>query len=104
MKAGMLRHLIKIEAPTTQNVKGEMIPTWGTFAEAYAAREDLAGRELFLSQQVQAEVTTRFRIRYLEGVSAKMRINDAGTIYNIKSVQDPEGRRRFLTILATRAG
>ena len=103
MRAGQLRNRIVIEAPgATQNAYGEPVETWTTFLTTWAKREDLTGREALLASQTQAEVTTRFVTRYAEGVTAKMRITSDGQLYNVESVQDPEGRRRTLVIMAKR--
>jgi SPP1 family predicted phage head-tail adaptor len=103
MEPGRLRHLITIEAPvSTQNAYGEPVVTWSDFASVYASREDLTGRELFAAQQVKAELTTRFTIRYLAGLSETMRIVLDGVYYDIQSVADTEGRKRTLTIMAAR--
>jgi len=105
MRAGSLRHRVSVEHFTsTQNEYGEPVETWSEFLEIWAAREDLTGREYFSSQQVNAEVTTRFRTRYVPGLSAKMRLNDAGTFYEILSVQDPDGRNSSLILLTKRLG
>lgn len=104
MEAGKLRHLITIEEPTeSQNEYGEPVESWATFAQLWASRGDLAGREYFAAQQTQAEVTTRFRLRYVDGITAKMRVSSDGVLYQINSVQDPDGRRRELIIMAERA-
>lgn len=103
MRAGELRHRITIEAPTpVQDEYGEPVQGWAPFAEVWASREDLTGREAFLAQQVKAEVTTRFTMRHAEGVTANMRIRSDDVLYNIHSVQDPEGRRRTLVLMAGR--
>ncbi|HEX7119399.1 MAG TPA: phage head closure protein [Longimicrobiales bacterium] len=106
MLAGRLRHRITIEHPVSaQNEYGEPVEDWATFAEAWASREDLAGREYFAAKQTLSEVTTRFRLRYIEGISPKMRILSDGLAYKIVSPpQDPEGRRRELIIMAKRVG
>jgi SPP1 family predicted phage head-tail adaptor len=102
MRAGTLRHRITIEAATVANVYGEEVETWSAIAEVFAAREDLSGREFFAAQQTNAEVTTRFRVRYIDGVTAKMRVYSDGVPYDIESVQDPDGRRRELILLTVR--
>jgi SPP1 family predicted phage head-tail adaptor len=105
MRAGLLRHRVTIEAPTeTQNEFGEPVAGWKPFIEAWASREDLAGRETFQAQQVSAEVTTRFWLRYVDGITAKMRLISDGVVYNVHSVADPDGRRRALVLLAERKG
>lgn len=103
MKAGALRHLIAIEGQTSiPNSYGEPVATWGTVATVWASREDLTGRESFQAQQAQSEVTTRFTIRHLDGLTAKMRIVDDTTIYDVESVQDTDGRSRELILMAKR--
>ena len=105
MRAGELRHRITIEAPmATQNAFGEPIEGWTTVADVWASREDLSGREAFLAMQTMAEVTTRFRMRYRDGVNATMRILSDGSIYRVTSVADPDGTRRSLVILTAREG
>jgi SPP1 family predicted phage head-tail adaptor len=106
MNPGELRHRITIEAPTdTQNEYGEPVQGWQPIATVWAAKQDLAGREFVAAQQTQAEVTTRFRLRYRDGITAKMRIRTAdGTLYNVASVQDPDGYRRETIIMAKREG
>lgn len=103
MRAGKLRHRIQIETLTTgRDIYGEPVETWTLFALVWASREDLAGREFFAAQQVNAEVTTRFGIRFIEGLTPQMRVRDGGTLYDLESVQDPDGRARELILLATR--
>jgi SPP1 family predicted phage head-tail adaptor len=105
MDAGKLRHRVTIESPSTARDEfNEPVPGWNTVADAWASREDLTGRELFQAQAVAAEVTTRFRLRYADGIKAEMRLLCGGEAFDIKSVADPDGRRRELIILATRAG
>ncbi|AMP15492.1 phage head-tail joining family protein [Collimonas pratensis] len=67
----------------------------------YAKKEDLSGRELFAAQAAQSEVTTRFRIRYRTGVTAKMRLLCDGVIYNIEAVLDRDGRKRELQLMCS---
>jgi SPP1 family predicted phage head-tail adaptor len=105
MEPGKLRHRISIEAPTlTQNGYGEPVETWAEYAAVWAAREDLAGREAFLAQQVRAEITTRFRLRFLPGVTAHMRVRSDGVLYSIASSADPDGSRRELHLMTSREG
>lgn len=104
MEPGQLTHLISIEKPTsTQDaVYGEPITTWTLFATAWAKREDLTGRELFLANQTSAQMTTRFTIRYVAGLDEKMRILSNDRTYDIVSLSDPDGRRVKLVILTAR--
>lgn len=97
---GEMRYPITIQQTTqTQDDHGGIVDTWTVFALIHAAKEDLTGREFWAAQQVNAEIQTRFRIRYLAGVTAKMRIVYAGQVYDILAMQDPDGRRRELHLL-----
>lgn len=105
MKAGELRHRITLEQPSeTQDKYGEVLTSWTTLATVYARKEDLTGRELFQAQQVNASVSTRFTIRHRPGLTAKLRVNHGGTIYNIESIQDPDGRSRQIVLICSRDG
>jgi SPP1 family predicted phage head-tail adaptor len=105
MRAGQLRYRIAIEKPVeVQDEYGEVVRTWEVHTLAFAKKEDLAGREYFAGQQLQSEVTTRFRTRHIEGTTSTMRIVCEGVIYDIDSVQDPDGRKRELILMGKRNG
>jgi SPP1 family predicted phage head-tail adaptor len=101
---GGLRHRITIQKSTTApDDYGQPIETWDDFATVWAERNDLTGREQWSAQQIQAEITTRFRIRYLSGISPLMRVvHGAETFEIVAPPQDPDGRRRDLHLLCKR--
>lgn len=102
MRAGDLRHAITIEAATaTQNSFGEPVQSWEPFAQAWASREELSGRESFVADQKKHDVLTRFVTRFLPGITPQMRLRSGEDLYEIVSATDEEGRRRTLIILAT---
>lgn len=102
MNAGQLRHRVVIESRTgTQDSVGQPIDDWSVFAELWAAVEPLTGRELFSAQQVNAETTTRVRMRYREGLDTSMRIVHHGINYNILNIIDPEMRHIELQLLCS---
>jgi SPP1 family predicted phage head-tail adaptor len=104
MRAGELRHLIKIERPveTQSPTSGEVVRSWEAWAAVYASKADLAGREYFAAQQMQSSVTTRFKIRWLAGLDSTMRIISDSIVYDIDAVLDPDGTRLELHIMAKR--
>jgi SPP1 family predicted phage head-tail adaptor len=105
MRAGRLRHRISFEVPEEiRNEYGEAERFWVPILTTSASREDLAGREYFAAEQMQSEVTTRFRIRWRSGILPTMRIVSEGVVYDVRSVQDPDGRKRELIIMARRHG
>jgi len=101
MRAGLLRKKITIqELSSAQNEYGEAEDTWQEFATVRAGVEPLREREYFEAKQTQSESTKKFRIRYLAGVTNKMRILYDGKTFDIESVIDTDERHRELVILA----
>lgn len=91
--AGTLRHRIVIERGTeVQNAFGEPITTWATFAERYAAILPQSGREFIGAQQVVPELTHLVRLRYVAGVTSKMRIRFGSRVFDILAPLDEEAR------------
>jgi len=87
MKAGRLKRRIIIQEPTeTQGATGQAVPSWATYRTVWADVRQRPGRETFDADQILAETNTVFRIRYLEGLTRKMRISYGGDIYDIHSI------------------
>lgn len=75
MRAGKLRHLITLQRnEPDRNSIGDPIPHWVDYATVNAEVSPLKGREFFDAQQITSELTTRVRIRWLDGVKAEHRI------------------------------
>lgn len=103
MRAGKLRHPIVIQTiQETRNGYGEVIPTWVTFASVRASVEPLQGKEYFAANSQQTATTTRFRIRYLAGITASMRISFNGEVYDIESIINPNERNREIHIMTVK--
>jgi len=100
MRAGKLRHQIVIEQSTeARNSVGEVTASWATFATVRASVEPMQGRESFVASQDLAERTVRFRIRYLAGITPKMRVSYDSRTFDIQSVVNREERNRETHIL-----
>lgn len=100
MRSGNLRHRIEIQHLVHgENEYGDPVAEWQTFANVWAEVLDLKGREFWQAAQVQSEVTTRVRIRYLPGIKPSMRVVHDGRHLEITTVLDPDGRRRELQLL-----
>lgn len=102
MKAGDLRHRIVIQsASTAQDAYGEPVQTWGTFATLWAAVEPqpLQGREYFVGQQMQSEVSTRIRIRDYPGITPLMRVLWDSRYFQIESIVADRTNRRELHLM-----
>lgn len=102
IKIGDLRHRLTIQKleKVKDPVSGELKEEWTEFATVWGSVEDLAGREFFDAQQVNAEITTRVKIRYLKGIKATMRIIYDDRVLEIAAPpMDPDGRKRELHLL-----
>jgi SPP1 family predicted phage head-tail adaptor len=100
MKAGNLRNYITIQQKTLkENSNLEKIESWATFATVWAEILPLTGREFWASKQVNSEVTGKIRIRYLSGVTSKMRVIEDSKTYEIEAVIDTDNRHEELILL-----
>lgn len=89
MKAGKLRHKIIIQSLTeTQDGFGEGIKSPSTFATRRASIKNLRGGEKFTAQQVNSDAQVLFTIRYLSGVTTKMRVSYSGRVFDILYVDN----------------
>lgn len=100
MRAGPLDRRIVIKAPvTTSDAMGGPVVTYTTLATVWAEKKDTGGREFMAAQQVNAEVTTQFRIRYRSDVTPEHRVTCDGLDYDILYVNEL-GRRDGLMLMA----
>lgn len=98
--ASIFRHRVTIqELRDGQDESGQPFHEWQDVATVWAAVEPLRGREYFEAHQVQAEVTTRIRIRYRPGIRPDMRVLYGGRVFNITAIIDPEERHRELQLM-----
>ncbi len=104
MNAGKLRKLITIQQQSaTQDEYGAQIVTWSSFGvDRWAQIEPLSGREYFAGQQFQSKVDTKFVLRYVAGVTPKMRILCNSLPYDIESVINIDERNKELHIMCSR--
>lgn len=82
--AGKLNRRIIIEQVTeTRDEMGGVIQTWATFATVWAEFVSQTGREFFAAKQVNAALEAIIRIRYIAGVTAKMRVKYGTRVFNL---------------------
>lgn len=102
---GDLRHRVTIEEKTiTRDTYGGEEITWSTVATCWAAVEPLQGREFLEGRRLEAEVSTRIRIRYRSGVVPGMRITWGDHVYDIEAVIEHESKRRELRLMCRELG
>ena len=76
MRAGELRHRATLQRPdSTVNAHGESDPTWTNFASRVPVQVfEQGSREVWNAQQRQPQITHVVSMRWLEGVTAAMRV------------------------------
>lgn len=95
IEAGRLRHRIEIQdyVGLVQDSNGNDVRNYTAFASNVPADiVPMRGRELFAAQQEFSEATVRIEMRYLAGMTDKMRIVHEGVYYGIVSIVDVEMR------------
>jgi SPP1 family predicted phage head-tail adaptor len=90
--SGDLDRRITIQrAATTLNEFNEPIETWGDLTTVWARRRDASATESYQAQEVGAQLTARFTIRWsttVESVNPRDRLSFEGRLYNITAVRD----------------
>jgi SPP1 family predicted phage head-tail adaptor len=103
MRAGALdRRIVLQRATFAPNDFNEPVATWSDLITVWAAVYQVTDVEQFRAQEIGAEVTTRFTIRYSSGVAdlgPTDRVAFDGREYNITGVREL-GRREWLEIRA----
>ena len=100
MRLGKLRHRITIEqVAETQDTDGSLIETWSSFASAQGSIEPVSGREYFDAQTTHADVTHRIYLRFVSGVTPKMRVKYGDRIFDILSVINTRERNVELQLM-----
>ena len=77
----------------------EPLDIWLPVVILWAAVEPLRGREYFAAMAEHADVTTRIRIRYREGIDRTMRARCGNTKFEILHIIHPEFNRRELQLM-----
>jgi SPP1 family predicted phage head-tail adaptor len=86
MKLGKLKHLITIEKKLfIKNEFGEEEVSWESFVQCYASIEPLLGREYFLANQTQSDVSHKVTIRWRDGINPGYRMSWNDRIFDITS-------------------
>ena len=102
MRAGYLDRsaVLKHQVLTKNTTTGEDEVSYSAYATVWAGKRDLRGREFFSAQQVNADITTTWQIRYRTDVVPSDQIVVDDVAYNISSIAEI-GRREGLEIQAT---
>lgn len=97
---GQDRRITIQRATVSYNAFNEPIESWATLASVYVNRKDVSASESYRAQEVGAQITTRFKVRYssdISDVNPADRLTFQGTVYNITAVRETQ-RNRWLEI------
>lgn len=92
------RIVIRRSAVTGVNGFNESVEIWSDLVTVWAKRTDASAAESYRAQEVGAEISARFIIRYstqVADVSPLDRIAFNGREYNITRVSEPAGTRNL---------
>jgi SPP1 family predicted phage head-tail adaptor len=93
LDAGTLRERVTVQqASESRNRLGESVLEWATFAEVWANVQGVSAREFLLAGQQQVELSHRVKMRYLTGLTSKMRLSWRGRTLEIISILEHENR------------
>ena len=99
MKAGKLRHRVRIERPYEAKVDGVQTTTWALFAETWASIEMMKPYDRANAQAIFPGADVTIGMRYRSGVTGEMRVVHDDTIYAILGPpNDIEGRNREMIL------
>jgi SPP1 family predicted phage head-tail adaptor len=109
MRAGPLRHRVTIQRNIdARSASGAVLDLYENWLERIAAAvEPINGTERWVQAQPIADLTARIRIRYREGITAKMRVihqRESGSptlidVYDIEAAVPADGRKIELYLL-----
>lgn len=104
MRAGTLRHRLKIEQPvdSERDAAGHFVEKWKVFATVWGRVEETAQSETQRTDQNQPVGVRTITIRYLKGVDSTMRVcwQDENRTFGIEGVTKDE--RNFEMTLSCR--
>lgn len=103
MAVGKMDILITLQQATESKsaTTGQMVTTWSDWNTAFAELVTVKASEGEKALQLTSMDDRIFRIRYISGVTSKMRIYEPemGRYYSITGIM-PEGRKNYLVLHA----
>lgn len=100
MRAGELRHLISIRAPSyAQNSLKDSVVTYAEVLKCWSSIEPLSGREYWKAARVQAETTHVIKIRYTSvAIDTTNIIVFGNRAFEIESILNTDERNREIVM------
>lgn len=103
-KIGRLDRRIHFQRATLNDDGLSQVEEWADHGSpVWAQKTDVSDGERWRADEVQAEITTRFLVRYsgfTADLTPKDRLISDGVEYNITGIKEGAGRRQWLEITA----
>ena len=100
MRSGELRHRIELLASTsTPDGMGGSTSGWSIFATVWSKIVPLRGRAFMEAKAAQSEVSHRIEMRFMDGITAAMKVRYEGRIFSIDAVLNIGERNRELHLM-----
>ena len=101
MALGNMRARLTLQTETqVADGAGGYVLSWTDAATVWAEIKPLDGREIYTAAHLESRVTHEITLRYRSDIAADMRATDGVRYFNIRAAFDPDGKRRFLKLLA----
>jgi len=98
----MRRYQIEVEAYTeARDANSELVKTWAHFKTLWASKSIAKGTEGMVNDKPDAVRPVEFEVRYREDLNEMMRIKWNGKYFEIISINDRWGLRKYITIACT---
>lgn len=99
-QAGNIKHRVIIQkSEKARDGFGAVKENWIDFKSLWAEVYDRSGIQVFATNQIKNEKSTRVRIRFRDDIDESMRVIFRGKPYDIQSVLDVSGDRKFLELM-----
>lgn len=98
--AGDLRHSIRLQAlQESVDSGGGHARVWTDIGRTHAHITPVSGGEWLRSEQVQSHMTHRVTLRWLPGLTSKMRLLFGDRVFNVRMVRNLDERRRWIELM-----
>lgn len=91
--------ILRPPGPDDVDEYGQPLDEWPELRRIWAAIEPLRGQDRYAAKQENAEVSTRIRIRYSEGIDRTMRVKYGGHVFEILYIIHPEFGKKELQLM-----
>lgn len=102
---GVWAQIDVLSPPAAVDGYGAPTGSWTTaYSGLWALCEPLLGQQYLAAQAVQTRVSVKFRLRWLDGITSRMRVSCEGRTYEVIDAMDVGNRHRELVLYCRRIG